>query len=160
MSRSAEVDLFFGEGRFTFALKIGELIQIEENRSLVVAALGLPLGEASIERIMARLAAGAAMIGEVKEVHRLALIGGGMDKPQAYLLVERHVAPPHMKEAAQRAYAILAAAWVGVPDDAPGKKPGRAKVAARSPSPTAGSAGPSSSAPARRSASPRKPSRA
>lgn len=158
MARDAIVrDLFLGEGVFDFGLKIGEIIQLEENRSRALAALGFSPGEASIEKIADRLGSGALLIGEVKEVLRLGLVGAGMKKEQAFDLVERHVVAGELLECGRKAYAVAAAALVGVPEEAPkGEAKGEGEAPATPASPTAGRAGRKSTARARRSASPRK----
>lgn len=147
MSRDAGIRLFLGEGEFDFALRIGELRLLEESRSRSLAAHGFSPGEACLERMLGRLIGGGWLIEEVREILRLGLVGGGMRKERAYDLVERHVAPPDLMACASTAYAVLAAALVGSPEDQPGggdpsgEPPGEATDTAPTSSPTDDGAG-------------------
>jgi len=161
MTRTAKITDFLGEGDFDFQLDIGQLEQLEELRLEKLVRLGLPAGEASVVKILDRLASGQALIGEVKAVLRLALIGAGMGKEPALRLVERAVVPPDMQRCTMTAYAVLAAAWVGAPNEPPGGevKPGERKgrpAKAAGSSPTEPRPGRGSSASAPRSATRRK----
>jgi hypothetical protein len=159
MSRSARVTTFFGEDDFEFRLAIGQLEELEEMRLAVLAGLGLPAGEASVQKILERLGSGSALIGEIKAVLRLGLVGAGMEKPEAARLVNRHVTDGELQTCCLAAFAVLSAAWVGSANDqpdgkaegpAPGEPQGEATVSS---SPTARRAGASSTASVRRSAS-------
>lgn len=164
MSRTALISLFFGEGDFDFRMAIGHLEELEESRLAVLAGLGLPAGEASVQKIMERLGSGSALIGEIKAVLRLGLIGGGMEKQEASRLVNRHVDAGALQTCCMTAFSVLSVAWVGAANDPPdgdregpgaGEREGEAK---RSSSPTARRGGASSTGSAPRSATRRKSS--
>lgn len=154
MSGSGIVRLFLGEADFDFRLAIGELRQLEEGRSRVLAAQGHPPSEAGLEKIAGRLISSGWLVEEVREVLRLGLIGGGLDKERAARLVDQHVVPPDLVKCAATAYAVLAAALIGSPDDrlggdAPaGERGGEAGIQAASPTADSAGAGSSARAPA------------
>lgn len=156
MTASALVRLFFGEGDFDFRLPIGALQELEDVRAPRLAAFGFGPGEASCERILGRLHSGCALIAEVREVLRLGLVHGGMEKMAAHDLVARHLSEGSLLECARIAHAVLGAALVGAPDDVPdfppGEPTGEGETTAPA-SPTDASAGPTTSAKARRPAS-------
>jgi len=165
MSRTALIRVFFGEGDFDFRLAIGQLEELEESRLAVLAGLGLPAGEASVQKVLERLGAGSALIGEIKAVLRLGLIGAGMDKQEASRLVGRHVVGGDLQRCCMTAFAVLSAAWIGAANDPPegkaaapakGERRGRAKASS---SPTEQPDGASSTGSAARSAT-RRPSSA
>ena len=120
MSRSAVVrQRFFGEGYFDFKLGIGEADLLQDQFDCGLMEM--------LERI--------AMVRtrDIKEVLRLGLIGGGMDKEAAFNLVERQVRPGYLAEAAKVAIAVIEAAVRGAPDEPLGESQGEGD----DPSPTA-----------------------
>lgn len=71
--------------------------------------------------ILDRLSTRKWKIDDIREPIRIALIGGGKTPTDALLLVRRYVDERPLQESVQVAFAVLAAAIVGVPDDPVGK---------------------------------------
>jgi hypothetical protein len=148
MSRTSKVRRFFGDADHDFQLNIGELVELEEDlnagaglvRARLTPGLQLPFGEARVK--------------DIRTVLRLGLVGGGMPKERAWLMVERHVRGGDLGECALLAYVVVSAALVGSPEEALGERKGRGKRAGSRHSRTAAPAGRSSTAPAAPSASP------
>lgn len=114
MSRSGQVSFEWADGEHTFALKIGQLIELQEK-----CDAGPPL-------ILARLSGSAWRVSDVRETIRLGLIGGGMSPTDALKLTVRYVDERPLAESAMPANVILAAALYGAPEgdeDAPPGKP-------------------------------------
>jgi hypothetical protein len=160
VSRSARLTLFFFEGDFEFQLRIGELVQLEELRLQQLKRLfpNVDPAEVSIGRLYERLAAGRAMIDDIRATLRLARIGAGAAKEEAHDLVERHLQAGELLECGRIALAVLGAAMVGSPEDPVGERKGRGTprtAAPRSKAAKSRSAGAKSTATARRSAGPR-----
>jgi hypothetical protein len=108
-----------GEDR-KFRLGIGQLRELQENVNRWRAEIGAPLiGPMSLAR---SLQAVDAWPGDVREVIRLGLIGGGTPIAQVPALVARYVDERPLAESTVVAHAVLIAALVGVPDDPVGKK--------------------------------------
>lgn len=126
MSRSAEVTLTWADGDYLFALKWAQLIELQEKT------------EAGPYFVLGRLGDGTWRIGDISEVIRLGLIGGGMAPIAALGLVRRYVEARPPMENLQTAQAILAVALMGSPDESVGKadagagKPKRRSRAAKS----------------------------
>lgn len=120
MSGLSKIGLFFGEGDFDFALNIGELEQLQEIAARRCALLGFPMAEASLSSLADRLRAGRAFTTEVRDVLRLALVGGGMAKQDAHLLVARHLVPGALHECGLIASIPVGRALYGDPDEAEG----------------------------------------
>lgn len=157
MSRSGRVSLFFFEGDFDFRLGIGELVALEEVRLARLKQQFAAVGpaEASVGALHARLAAGLAMIDDIRHTLRLALIGGGMAREPAHDLVARHLIEGQLLECAKVAQAALAVALVGAPEDPAGGDGAGEATGATAPTaapPTASPAGRKSTASAARSA--------
>jgi len=122
MSRSGKFDATFGDGRHCFQLRLGELEELQEK-----CDAGPPL-------ILARLGAGQWRTGDVRETVRLGLIGGGMKPVEALALVERYLDQrPDWMENALLARGVLAAALIGVEDEALEKPEGEGETATFSP---------------------------
>jgi hypothetical protein len=62
-------------------------------------------------------------VNDVREVIRLALIGGGMKPTPAFMLVKRYCDDRPLGESLAIAHAVLLSAVVGVPGDDVGKEP-------------------------------------
>ena len=131
MSRSARVRAFFGDQDYDFALLIGQCVELQE---LTDCGLGECLTR--IEQLRVK---------EIKEVIRLGLVGGGMDKQAAFRLTERHVVAGELGACGSTAFQIVAAAITGVEDEPLGESKGDGTSA--NPSPGESSDGPSSMAP-------------
>ncbi|MYL98406.1 gene transfer agent family protein [Novosphingobium sp. FGD1] len=105
-SRSAVLEnVFVGEGYFDLALRIGELITLQEKTRVgpYVLAQRLGTGEWHVEDII--------------ETVRLALIGGGMDNKSAFDLVSRNITAGNLMTYATIAHEVIFAAIVGVDDE-------------------------------------------
>ena len=135
-SRFARVELFFGEEDCVFELKIEQMIELEE-------ATDQGLG-----RLLARVSSGLHgdyRIGELKHILRCGLIGGGMDRPKAGKLVNRHVRPGYIGDTLLMARVLLEAALLGIEDEPVGESPGDGDQSG-TPSLTDAPAGPTSTA--------------
>ena len=114
MSRSGQVKIDWADGEHTFALKIAQLIELQEK-----CDAGPPL-------ILARLQGGAWLVSDVRETVRLGLLGGGASPTDALKLTMRYVDERPLGENAIVAQIILASALFGAPEgkeDAPPEKP-------------------------------------
>lgn len=105
--RSAKITKFFGDGPHDFCMRIGEIEELQE-----LTEVGLL---STLDRIT------MMFIKDIKEVLRLGLIGGGLDKAKAYQLVTRHVVEAYLIDAASLAGEVVQAALRGAPEDAPGE---------------------------------------
>ena len=105
MTRSAEVTFFWADDEHSFALKWGQLIELQEKC------------DAGPYVILERLAANAWRMEDISEIIRLGLIGGGMPPVPALKLVKRYVKDRPPVESVQPAQVILAAALVGAPEE-------------------------------------------
>ncbi len=125
MSRDASIGpLSWADGRYSFALKWGELELLQAKTDCGPQAL------------LDRLAGKHWRVGDISHTIRLGLIGGGLEPSKALKLVEDYVEKRPPLENVSLAYAILAAGVMGAPDE-PLKKPrGRAKAKGSTPSPT------------------------
>ena len=94
-----------GDGIFTIALKIEQLIMLQER---------LGVGP---EALLNRLLNGEYLIEDIPQVIRLALIGGGMSQRDSYEFITRNVKEGYLAEYKPIAVAALHAALVGVEDD-------------------------------------------
>lgn len=107
-SRSATIEnVFVGEGHFDLALRIGELITLQEKTGVGPYVLAN------------RLIAGEWRVEDVTETIRLGLIGGGMDNRAAYDLVTRNITPGNIYPYAVTAGEVVLAAILGVDDEQP-----------------------------------------
>lgn len=120
MSRSARITRFFGEGDYDFALTIGPAEQLEQVRGDALRKLGFDAGQGAIMAIQRRLAEGTFLIDDVRQTLRLGLIGAGMDREDAYRLVDRNLQPGDLIRAAMLAGDVIDALLSGDPDDQPG----------------------------------------
>lgn len=110
MSRRGDIELVFGDGKHRFRLAIGELGDLEK-------ATGLGPFEL-FEKFIAK----RWRVGEIREVIRIGLIGGGMSKMEAVELVDEHIDDWPWVENVSIALEVLNAALAGDPNDQPGKQ--------------------------------------
>lgn len=138
MSRSAELTLDWADGTYLFALKWGQLIELQEKC------------DAGPYVVLARLEEGSWRVGDIADTIRLGLIGGGLPPLEALKLTRTYVEARPPLENLRAAQAILAAGLMGVPEERVGKPQPGASASTRSR--TAKSASRKSSAPASPSA--------
>ena len=151
MSRTGKIRSFFGDAEHDFFLGGAQLMELEDTLDMGVGAVY------ALSQPVPNMPFGQVRLRHVRQVIRLALVGGGLDKMTAAQLVERHVAPPDLGDCALLARSICGAAIVGVEEKRPGEPDGEA---AASPSPTAASTGsPSTAPPAPRASRPAKSAR-
>lgn len=105
MSRSAKVSLLFGDGKHDFALKIGQLEELQEKT------------DAGPEELYDRIGAGRWRVADIRETLRLGLIGAGMAPIEALVLVDRYADAGALAQWKTVAQSILAAALLGAPDE-------------------------------------------
>jgi len=134
MSGSGAVDIVWADGEHRFRLPIGLLRELQDKT------------DAGPAQVFERLRLGTWRVDEIRETIRLGLIGGGMAPLDALTLVVRYVDARPLLESVNVAFAILAAALIGVPDDQPGKRNPEREQQAKdgSPSPESSRPGPSS----------------
>lgn len=109
MSRSAKITLTFGDGDHDFALRWGELAELQERT------------DAGPYVVLQRLGSGAWRIEDLSNTVRLGLIGGGMKPEDALKKVRFYVEHRPLMETVPLAYAVLQAALVGAPDEPTGE---------------------------------------
>lgn len=111
-NRNGRIELEFADGTYGFRLAIGELEELQEKTGVGPYAL------------LRRLLANDWLITDVREAIRLGLIGGGQEPVASKRLVERYVDQrSDWLNNAMLAQAIVSAALVGAPEEAPGKEP-------------------------------------
>lgn len=110
MSRLGAVDLDFGDGTYSFRLRMRELIELDEKC------------EVGPQKMLIEMSDNNARVTWVREIVRLGLIGGGEKPTDALKLVRNYVDERPFMESVLHAQAILGAAVVGFPDDAPPEK--------------------------------------
>lgn len=107
-SRSATLEnVFVGEGYFDLALRIGELIALQEKTGVGPYVLAN------------RILTGEWRVEDVIETIRLALIGGGLDQRAAFDLVTRNIVPGNIFPYVSTAGEVVLAAIMGVDDEQP-----------------------------------------
>lgn len=114
MSRLGLISINWADGEYSFALKIKQLIELQEKC------------DAGPPHILARLEGNAWRVNDIRETIRLGLIGGGLDPSKALKLTINYVDEMPLGENALFAQVILAAAILGAPEgqeDAPAEKP-------------------------------------
>lgn len=137
MSRNASVTLDWGDGTYDFALKWGQLAELQEKT------------DAGPFVILQRLSNGYWKVQDIANVIRLGLIGGGMKPVDALKLVRTYVEDRPPMENVLTAQAILAAGVMGAPDEDAVKKNGSPMESESTVSPTGKSDSLSSTAPER-----------
>lgn len=126
VSLQPQIDLEFADGEYTFALKLPQLIELEDRcafvgadggrrRKGVVAIYGDVLAGLVVVdgNLVAVMQEGRASAFECREVIRLGLIGGGMGSTKATDLCERYVDTAPLVFRWTTAAAILRAAVEG-----------------------------------------------
>lgn len=109
-NRNGRIQLDFADGAYVFRLAIGELEELQEKTGVGPYAL------------LRRLLANDWLIEDVRQTIRLGLIGGATEPIAAKKLVERYVDQrSDWLTNAMLAQAIVSAALVGAPEEAPGK---------------------------------------
>lgn len=111
MSRLGAVDLQFGDGEYSFRLRMAQLIELDEKF------------EVGPQKMLVDFSNNSARVPHVREIIRLGLIGGGMKPSEAFALVKNYVDQRPLMESVMHAQVILAAAVVGLPEDEPPGKP-------------------------------------
>lgn len=124
MAKSAKITLEWADGEYLFALRCGEIEELEaDSFNPETGKKGIGIGA-----IWTRLMSGTWYINDVYNVIRLGLIGGGMEDVAAKRMVERYAKnkPVTDKEYLDKpspsnpltvAQAILAAAIIGVEEN-------------------------------------------
>jgi hypothetical protein len=121
MGSTADIEIDWGDGRYLFSLRIGQIPELQEkcgdpNRLDGTIKLSGP------PEIVLRLSVGAWRLNDVRETIRLALIGGGKTPVEALTLVKRYVDARPLNENVLVAQAILLKALNGPPEEATEKK--------------------------------------
>lgn len=107
-SRSATLhNVFVGEGHYDLALRIGELIALQEKTGVGPYVLAN------------RILAGEWRVEDIIETIRLALIGGGLDNRAAFDLITRNITPGNIIQYVSIASEVVLAAIMGVDDEQP-----------------------------------------
>ena len=107
MSRDGSTVLDWGPDTFQFRLGWAELEMLQE-----ATDMGPWLLQARLEQKTCR-------VGEIAEVMRCGLIGGGVEPVRAKKLVDQYVKGRPPAESILHAYAILTIALQGAPDEPP-----------------------------------------
>lgn len=111
MSRLGGVTLEWAGEERRFALRIGELVELQEETGVGPAAL------------LRRLQDGSWRVRDARTIMLLGLIGGGLRRAEAETLVKRWCDPPEPLAASiMPASVVLMSALVGAPDDPAGKE--------------------------------------
>lgn len=110
MSRSAAIDLDFGDGTYRFALRWGELAELQEKT------------DAGPYVVLHRLHAHQWRVEDISNVIRLGLIGGGMEPAAALKKVRTYVEARPPLESHPFALAILSAGLLGAPEEPVGEQ--------------------------------------
>lgn len=121
MSRSATIDLDWADGSYRFALRWGELAELQEKT------------DAGPYVVLQRLGSGAWRVEDLSNIVRLGLIGGGMKPEDALKKVRFYVEHRPPLESVPLAYAVLQAALLGVPDEPMGEVEAANQVEAEAP---------------------------
>jgi len=109
MARDASIDIDWADGHYTFRLRWGELILLQEKC------------DAGPQVVLSRLQSGAWLMRDISEPVRLGLIGGGATPEAALKLVRDYVEARPPVENVMLATGILAAGLIGAPDEEPGE---------------------------------------
>ena len=124
MARDGSVTLPFGDGVQVFRLPLGKLFDLQDKinrpRLQILAAAGIenpqPIGPGTMVQMLGR---GDLWPHEIRELFRLALIGGGMRPAAAEIELHKHFDKQGLGELSLLAVQILNAAFI---DDAPAEK--------------------------------------
>lgn len=107
--RDAKIEQPFADDVYVFRLGWGEVIELQEKTDCGPFFL------------LTRIDAGQWMIGDVSEIIRIGLVGGGTEPKTALRLVERYVKDRPPMENLELARAVLMAGLVGVSDEPVGE---------------------------------------
>ncbi|MEZ2132466.1 MULTISPECIES: gene transfer agent family protein [unclassified Sinorhizobium] len=110
MSRSAAIDLTWADGDYRFALRWGELAELQEKC------------DAGPYVVLHRLHSHQWRIEDISNVIRLGLIGGGMSPADALKKVRTYVEARPPLENHTFALAILSAGLLGAPEEPVGEQ--------------------------------------
>lgn len=140
MTRSAQIILDWADDSYVFRLSIGQLTELQEKVGAGpwyiqwALQMGLLSSEAGVPPPK------DLSPSFVIDTIRLGLIGGGMDPIKAMKKVRAYASEGTLTENIPTAFAILAAALQGVPEDEPEKSEGESEASAnRSPEDESGS---------------------
>lgn len=112
MSVNATVRAPFGDGVYDFRLGIKELVEHDR------------LCDAGPEYVLNALYGGTWRVPYIRETIRLGLIGGGKDPMSALALVDVYADAGHLGPLKALAANIIAAAFLGAPEEGDGDPPG------------------------------------
>lgn len=121
MSRSAAIDLDWADGSYRFALRWGELAELQERC------------DSGPYVVLQRLGSGAWRVEDLSNIVRLGLIGGGMKPEDALKKVRFYVENRPPMETVPVAYGVLQAALLGAPDEPMGEAEAANQVEAEAP---------------------------
>lgn len=121
MSRSASIILDWADGTYPFALKIEQLIELQEKCDAGPWYVRWALEAAVLARSVGMAPPRDMSIAYVTEPIRLGLIGGGMEAVEAMKKVRAYVGPGQLSENIATAYSIVGVALQGADDDTPEK---------------------------------------
>lgn len=109
-NRNGRIELEFADGIYGFRLAIGELEELQEKTGVGPYAL------------LRRLLANDWRVEDVTQTIRLGLIGDGVKPGDALKLVQRYIEQrSDWVTNSMIAQAIISAAMIGAPEEAPGK---------------------------------------
>lgn len=120
----------FGEIERDFLLTIGTAEELEETRAEALRKLGYDAGQAGVMAIFTRLTTNTWVVGDLRSVLRLSLVGAGMERETATRLVDRELTPGNMSAWAVLASKVLGGFLIGDPEDSPGGDAKKAEGAA------------------------------
>lgn len=106
------VELSWPGGRHTFALRIGELRELQDRLN------------AGPEEVFNRIRSGNWRVNDLVEVVRIGLVGGGMDRDEAGRQIATLIDTTPLSEFKFVAIAALASAIIGYEDDPVGEAEG------------------------------------
>lgn len=109
MTRSAKINLTWADGDYDFALRWGELAELQEKT------------DAGPYVVLQRIGSGSWRVEDISNVVRLGLIGGGMTPADALKKVRMYVEQRPPMENVPLAYAVLQASLLGAPDEPMGE---------------------------------------
>lgn len=121
MSRLARIELDWADGTYPFALKIEQLMELQEKCGAGPWYVQWALEAALMARSFGTAPPKDASPAYVVETIRLGLIGGGMPAVEALKLVRAYVGPGQLNDNVATAFAILGVALQGVDEDQPEK---------------------------------------
>lgn len=105
MTRSAALNVLFGDGMHHFRLDIARLEELQDKTGV------------GPEMIFKRLLDGDWRVSDVRETIRCGLIGGGMKPIDAFKLVDRYAVEGWLQDAKEVALNVILAALVGTEDE-------------------------------------------